>query len=94
MRADRKAARSFPTACHRERIVILPACREEARASFPLRPTGPYRFGGAAFADRLAASRDYEHPRLRPCERGRRIRRTSRQTATAAGTRDCFKTCS
>ena len=30
---------------------------------FPLPPTSPYPLGGATLATRLAASRDYRHPR-------------------------------
>ena len=39
----------------------LSACCKEAKASFPLSPTGPYPLGGTTLADRLAASRNSNH---------------------------------
>ena len=37
------------------------AFSKEAKPSFPLQLTDPYRLEGTTFADRLAAGRNYEH---------------------------------
>ena len=54
--------RSSLTACRREIVLLLAACREEAKASFALPLTGVSRLAGAILSNGLAASHDYEHP--------------------------------
>ena len=52
--------RLFLSVCRKEIVYYLTGCRKEVKARFPPPLTGPYRFGGATLANRLAASRNYE----------------------------------
>ena len=41
--------------------ICIAACRKEAKATFSLSPTGPYRLEDPSLAKHPAASRNYQH---------------------------------
>ena len=53
--------KSISTACRKEILFRVAACRMEVKSSFPLPPSGPYRLEGITWSDRLAASGNHKH---------------------------------
>ena len=61
------------TTCSVEFVFSLTACRKETKYNFPLQLTGAKGLGGTTLANRLAASRNYNHPCLSRCASSRHL---------------------